>query len=135
MQIGNVRIQVKFNFGHRPLFFFLIVPFLFENWSQSNIPVKIKASWIELIFELVYLFTLKAPTSSTDDALSDMFTEEFSEEMAKQFEDAMKSFMADDPSMLQQIEKMAEAAGSGGNCVDVLIIYLTLLYTHLHICL
>jgi hypothetical protein len=48
------------------------------------------------------------------DSVSDMFAEEFSDEMAKQFEDAMKNMVGDDPALVEQIEKLASAAGNAG---------------------
>ena len=52
--------------------------------------------------------------SSYGDPISDAFTEEFSDEMSKHFEEAMKSVMEDDPELLSQINKLAEAAGQAG---------------------
>lgn len=43
-----------------------------------------------------------------------MFAEEFSDEMAKQFEEAMKSMAGGDTELVQQIEKLAAAAGGAG---------------------
>lgn len=43
-----------------------------------------------------------------------MFAEEFNDEMAKQFEDAMKNMVGDDPALVEQIEKLASAAGNAG---------------------
>ena len=43
-----------------------------------------------------------------------MFTEEFSDEMSKHFEEAMRSVMEDDPEMLAQIHKLADAAEAAG---------------------
>lgn len=57
----------------------------------------------------------QAESTSEDASISDVFSEDISEEMAKQFEDAIKTFMGDDPGLLQQMEKMAEAAGSSGD--------------------
>ena len=48
------------------------------------------------------------------DAGADMFSEEMSEQMAKQFEDAMKSFMAQDPALLEQFEKLTTSTGLAG---------------------
>ncbi|XP_067674500.1 peroxisomal biogenesis factor 19-like [Haliotis asinina] len=49
-----------------------------------------------------------------DDAIS----EEVADEMANQFEEAMKAFMSQDPDMMQQIEKLAEAAGNAGDSAE-----------------
>ncbi|KAK3609614.1 hypothetical protein CHS0354_038617 [Potamilus streckersoni] len=54
-------------------------------------------------------------SSNSEDPLSDTFTEEFSDEMAKQFEEAMKSFLSQDPAMMHQIEKLAESASACGD--------------------
>ena len=43
-----------------------------------------------------------------------MFAEEFSDEMSKQFQEAMRSVMEDDPEMLAEINRLAEAAGNAG---------------------
>ncbi|XP_052805178.1 peroxisomal biogenesis factor 19-like [Mya arenaria] len=53
-----------------------------------------------------------AAAGGGDDPISDMFAEQFSDEMAREFEDAMKGLLSDDPNMMQQIEKLAEAAGN-----------------------
>ncbi|OWF50473.1 peroxisomal biogenesis factor 19-like [Mizuhopecten yessoensis] len=52
------------------------------------------------------------------DPMSEMFAEEFSDEMSKQFEDAMKNLMGGDPALLQQIEKLSESADSAGNSAE-----------------
>ncbi|XP_033758546.1 peroxisomal biogenesis factor 19-like [Pecten maximus] len=59
----------------------------------------------------------KPPEDKTD-PMSEMFAEEFSDEMAKQFEDAMKNFMGSDPGLMQQIEKLAESADSAGDSAE-----------------
>lgn len=48
-----------------------------------------------------------------------MFADEFSDDMAKQFEEAMKSMVGEDPELVSQIEKLAAAAGSAG--IDLLV--------------
>ncbi|XP_071095584.1 peroxisomal biogenesis factor 19-like [Haliotis cracherodii] len=48
----------------------------------------------------------------------DPISEEVADEMANQFEEAMKAFMSQDPNMMQQIEKLADAAGSAGDSVE-----------------
>ena len=52
--------------------------------------------------------------AAANDPISDLFAEQFSDELAREFEDAMKGFLADDPKMMQEIEKLAEAAGNSG---------------------
>ena len=47
----------------------------------------------------------EAKPQGSGDPVSDMFAEEFSDEMAKQFEDAMKNMVGDDPALVEQIEK------------------------------
>lgn len=59
--------------------------------------------------------TASQKTEASGDPLSDMFAEEFSDDMAKQFEEAMKSMVGEDPELVQQIEKLAAAAGSAGD--------------------
>ncbi|WAR06583.1 PEX19-like protein [Mya arenaria] len=59
-----------------------------------------------------------AAAGGGDDPISDMFAEQFSDEMAREFEDAMKGLLSDDPNMMQQIEKLAEAAGNTGTGVE-----------------
>ena len=59
-------------------------------------------------------FLLQAKAGAQDGD-SEAFTEQFSDDLAHEFEDAMKGFFSNDPGMLQQIEKMAEAAGTMGN--------------------
>ena len=61
-----------------------------------------------------YLSTLGYFQSSHGDPISDMFAEEFSDEMSKQFQEAMRSVMEDDPEMLAEINRLAEAAGNAG---------------------
>lgn len=46
--------------------------------------------------------------------MSEMFAEEFSDEMAKQFQETMKGLLGNDPKMKEQIEKLAEAAEKTG---------------------
>lgn len=46
--------------------------------------------------------------------MSEMFAEEFSDEMAKQFQERMKGLLGNDPKMKEQIEKLAEAAEKTG---------------------
>lgn len=46
--------------------------------------------------------------------MSEMFAEEFSDEMAKQFQETMKGLMGNDPKMMEQFEKLAEAAEKSG---------------------
>ncbi|XP_041373219.1 peroxisomal biogenesis factor 19-like [Gigantopelta aegis] len=46
---------------------------------------------------------------------ADPFSEEISDEMAKQFSEAMKSFMAQDPALMQQFEKLTTSAGRAGD--------------------
>lgn len=48
--------------------------------------------------------------------MSEMFAEEFSDEMAKQFQETMKGLLGNDPKMKEQIEKLAEAAEKTGMC-------------------
>ncbi|ESP02172.1 hypothetical protein LOTGIDRAFT_185973 [Lottia gigantea] len=38
--------------------------------------------------------------------------------MAAQFEEAMKAFMSQDPTMIQQLEKLSEVAGKAGDSVE-----------------
>ncbi|KAK3098695.1 hypothetical protein FSP39_022123 [Pinctada imbricata] len=45
---------------------------------------------------------------------SEMFAEEFSDEMARQFQEAMQGIVGNDANFMQQIEKLAEAAGKSG---------------------
>ena len=52
-----------------------------------------------------------------------MFAEEFSDDMAKQFEEAMKHMVGDDPNLVQQIEQLAAAAGNAGICPNLLKVY------------
>ena len=67
---------------------------------------------------LVIKHTFQEAHSSAGDPISDAFAEQFSDELSKEFEDAMKNFLSDDPAMMQQIEKLAEAAGAAGNMHD-----------------
>ncbi|XP_045210492.2 peroxisomal biogenesis factor 19-like [Mercenaria mercenaria] len=60
----------------------------------------------------------KETLSSGGDPISDAFAEQFSDELSKEFEDAMKTFLADDPAMMQQIEKLADAAGCAGDTAE-----------------
>lgn len=60
----------------------------------------------------------EAKTQASADPLSDMFAEEFNDEMAKQFEDAMKNMVGDDPALVEQIEKLASAAGNAGDSLE-----------------
>lgn len=53
--------------------------------------------------------------AASSDPLSAEFNEEFSDQLAAQFEEAMKSFLSQDPHMMEQIEKLAEAAGNAAN--------------------
>lgn len=50
------------------------------------------------------------PGGDQVDPMSEMFAEEFSDEMAKQFQETMKGLLGNDPKMKEQIEKLAEAA-------------------------
>ncbi|XP_022323870.1 peroxisomal biogenesis factor 19-like [Crassostrea virginica] len=50
------------------------------------------------------------PAAEKEDPMSEMFAEEFSDEMAKQFQETMKGLMGNDPKMMEQFEKLAEAA-------------------------
>jgi hypothetical protein len=54
------------------------------------------------------------PGADKEDPMSDMFAEEFSDEMAKQFQERMKNLMGEDPKLVEKIEKLAEAAGISG---------------------
>ena len=47
---------------------------------------------------------------------SELFAEEFSDELAKQFQDAMQGIVGNDQNFMEQIEKLAEAAGKSGQC-------------------
>ncbi|XP_061193072.1 peroxisomal biogenesis factor 19-like [Saccostrea echinata] len=51
------------------------------------------------------------PGGKKEDPMSEMFAEEFSDEMSKQFQETMKGLMGNDPRLMEQIEKLAEAAG------------------------
>ena len=51
------------------------------------------------------------------DPLSGDFSEVFSEQFAAQFEETMASLMSQNPQVMQQFEKLAEAAESAGRCV------------------
>lgn len=53
--------------------------------------------------------------AEASDPMSAGFAEEFSDQLAAQFEQAMKSFLSQDPRMMEQIEKLAEAAGNAAN--------------------
>ncbi|KAK6172158.1 hypothetical protein SNE40_015884 [Patella caerulea] len=55
-----------------------------------------------------------AGPAASEDAMAD----EFSEQMAAQFEEAMKAFMSQDPSMVQQLEKLSEVAGKAGESAE-----------------
>ncbi|KAH3704464.1 peroxisomal biogenesis factor 19-like [Dreissena polymorpha] len=59
--------------------------------------------------------TSKGAEAGCGDPISEEFTEQFSDEMAKEFERAMQGLLGNDPNMMQQIEKLAEAAGSAGD--------------------
>ena len=48
--------------------------------------------------------------------LSGDFSEIFSEQFASQFEETMASLMSQNPQVMQQFEKLAEAAESAGRC-------------------
>ncbi|KAK7497144.1 hypothetical protein BaRGS_00011674 [Batillaria attramentaria] len=52
---------------------------------------------------------------ASSDPMSAAFAEDFSDQLAAQFEEAMKSFLSQDPRMMEQIEKLAEAAGNAAN--------------------
>nr|KAG5706777.1 hypothetical protein BaRGS_007280 [Batillaria attramentaria] len=52
---------------------------------------------------------------ASSDPMSAAFAEDFSDQLAAQFEEAMKSFLSQDPHMMEQIEKLAEAAGNAAN--------------------
>lgn len=67
------------------------------------------------------------PQQSATDPTSVNFTEELSDELAAQFEEAMKTFLSRDPHMMEQIEKLAEAAGSAGNSSVLLIVNMLIL--------
>ena len=85
----------------------IISTFLFS--TRNNVKVYNKSLYICIW----YLFQ-DVEGAAANDPISDLFAEQFSDELAREFEDAMKGFLADDPKMMQEIEKLAEAAGNSG---------------------
>ena len=60
------------------------------------------------------------------DAGADALSEEISDAMAKQFEDAMKSFMAQEPALMEQFQKLTTSDGQTGQGLDVIHKFFTL---------
>ena len=63
---------------------------------------------------LTFLTFQNAAAAGLTDPMSELFAEEFSDQMAKQFEESMKNFVGSDSNLMQQIEMLASSADNAG---------------------